>query len=207
METTKNWAIVPSIEIIAKTIANLKANGINAVLAKDANDAKGKVLALIPLQAEVMTQTSVTADTISIATSINESGKYNSVRKQLSTMSREIQGLEMQKLGTAPAYTVGSVHAVTEDGKIVIASNTGSQLPAYAYGSSQVIWIVGAQKIVKDLDQAMQRIYEYVLPLESKRAHKAYGVAGSFVSKILIINREVAPERIHLIFVPEVIGF
>src|SRR3989338_1720853 len=128
METTKNWAIVPSIEIIAKTIANLKANGINAVLAKDANDAKGKVLALIPLQAEVMTQTSVTADTISIATSINESGKYNSVRKQLSTMSREIQGLEMQKLGTATAYTVGSVHAVTEDGKIVIASNTGSQL-------------------------------------------------------------------------------
>lgn len=205
--TTNKWANVPSIEIIEKTIANLKANGINAVLANNAHDAKEKALALIPEHAEVMTQTSVTTEHLNLATEINETRRFNSVRKTLMSMNRATQNLEMQKLGAAPVYTVGSVHAVTEDGKVVIASNTGSQLPSYVYGSSHVIWIAGAQKIVKNLDAAMKRIYEYVLPLESERARKAYGVDGSFVSKLLIINREVNPERAHLIIIPEALGF
>jgi hypothetical protein len=86
-------------------------------------------------------------------------------------------------------------------------SNTGSQLPAYVYGADKVIFIVGTQKIVKNLDEAMKRVYEYVLPLESERAKKAYGVPGSFISKVLLINREMNPERIHLIFVNEKLGF
>ena len=93
------------------------------------------------------------------------------------------------------------------DGKVLIASNTGSQLPAYAYGASKVIWIVGTQKIVNDLEDGMKRIYEYTLPLESERAQKAYGVAGSAVSKLLIVNQEVTPGRITIIFVPENIGY
>lgn len=99
------------------------------------------------------------------------------------------------------------MHAVTEDGKIVIASNTGSQLGAYAYGSQHVIWVVGAQKIVPNIDQAIKRIYDYVLPLESERAHKAYGVEGSAVNKMLIVNAEGTPDRVTVIFIKESIGF
>ncbi len=102
---------------------------------------------------------------------------------------------------------VGSVHAVTENGQVVVASNTGSQLPAYAYGSQNVIWVVGTQKIVSDLDAAFNRINEYVLPLEADRARKAYGVEGSNVSKLLILNKEINPNRIKLIFVNENLGF
>ena len=151
--------------------------------------------------------TSVTLDKIGISKEINESGNYNSVRKKLMTMDRKTQGKEMQKLGAAPEYAIGSVHAVTEDGKILVASNSGSQLPAYVYSSNNVIFVVGTQKIVKNLNDAFKRIYEYTLPLESERAKKAYGVPGSFVSKILIINREINPGRIKLIFVNEVLGF
>jgi len=112
----------------------------------------------------------------------------------------------MQKLGAAPEYAVGSVHAVTEDGKVIIASNTGSQLPAYAYGSAHVIWVVGTQKIVANLEQGLKRIYEYVLPLESERLKKVYGVESN-VSKLLIINKEIAPNRLTLILVKQKLGF
>ena len=113
----------------------------------------------------------------------------------------------MNILGATSDYSLGSVHAVTEGGEVVIASNTGSQIPAYAYGSPKVIWVVGTQKIVKDMNMAMKRVYDYVLPLESDRAHKAYGVSGSNVSKILILNKEITPKRITMILVKEKIGF
>jgi hypothetical protein len=132
------------------------------------------------------------------------------VRAQFAKMDRDKSedAVEMRRLGAAPEWTIGSVHAVTEDGNIVIASNTGSQLPAYAYGAGHVVWVVGAQKVVKNLDEAMKRIYEYVLPLESERANKAYSMThGSFVSKMLIVNREVQSNRISMIIVKENLGF
>ncbi|MFH1750244.1 MAG: LUD domain-containing protein, partial [Candidatus Micrarchaeota archaeon] len=78
---------------------------------------------------------------------------------------------------------------------------------AYAYGAGKVIWVVSTAKIVKNLDDAMSRIEEYVLPLESERARKAYGADGSSINKILIIKKEVSPDRAQLIFVNEKLGF
>ena len=78
-------------------------------------------------------------------------------------------------------------------------------MPAYAYGSSNVIFVVGAQKIVKNVDEGIKRIYEYCLDLESERARRAYGVPGSSVNKILIINKEFQEKRITLIFVNELL--
>ena len=193
-------------EIIDKTIAALKQNNIESYLAKDRDDAKAKVLALIPKDASVMTMTSVTLDTLGVSKEINESGKYNSVRTKLAK-DPSMDADRKRELGAAPQCTVGSVHAVTQDGKVMIASNTGSQLPAYAYGAVHVIWVVGTQKIVENLDDGMKRIYEYTLPLESARAHIAYGVAASAVNKMLIVNKEVTPGRITIVFVPENIGF
>ncbi len=114
----------------------------------------------------------------------------------------------MQKLGAAPEYVIGSVHTVTEDGHVlIIASASGSQLPAYVYAAEHVIWVVGTQKIVKNIEEGMKRIYKYVLPLESARAHKAYGVPGSSVNKLLIVNKEPVPNRITIILVQQPLGF
>ena len=123
-------------------------------------------------------------------------------------MDRQTQSREMQKIGSSPEYAIASVHALTQDGKAIIASNTGSQLAAEVYGASNVIWVVGAQKIVQDIDEGFKRIYEYVLPLESDRLNKTYNMTtGSFVSKLLIINREIKPGRIRTIIVKQVLGF
>jgi|SRR5579885_112266 len=203
-----DWNIVADDATIEKTAAALNTNGINTIIVATGQEAKEKSLDLVPKGAEVMAMTSVTLRTIGVTAAIDESGTYNSIRNQLNKLDRNTQNLQMQKLGAAPEYTLGSVHAVTQDGKVIIASNTGSQLPAYAYASPHVIWVVGAQKIVKDLDAGFKRIYEYVLPRESVRLNKQYNITtGSFVSKLLIINREINPKRLTMIIVKESLGF
>lgn len=202
------WNQLASKESINKTIEALKANGIEAKFIHTADDAKKLVLELIPQGLEVMTMSSTTLDTIGLSEEINKDySKFKPVRDKLYAMDRATQAQEMNRLGAAPEFAVGSVHAVTEDGHVLVASNTGSQLGAYAYGALNVIWVVGAQKIVQNTDEGIKRIYEHSLPLESERAKKAYGVPGSSVNKILIINKEVQPERITLILVNEVLGF
>jgi len=202
----KDFGQPENLENIKKTIKALKNNGIEAELVDNAAEAKKRVRELIPEGSEVMVMSSVTLEESGISKLINESGNYDSVKNKLNSMDRKTQAREMQKIGAAPFYALGSVHAVTYDGKLIIASNTGSQLGAYAYGSSHVIWIVGVQKIVKDLDEGIKRIYEYVLPLESERLKKAYGVSSN-VSKLLIINKEIMPGRARLIFVNQKIGY
>ena len=167
---SKDFSQLASDESINRAKDALSKNGIEVFVVGNGAEAKEKIFQIIPDGAEVMNMTSVTLDFTEIAKEINESGKFNSVRNKFAKMYRKTQGTEMQKLGAAPEWVIGSVHAVTEDGKIIIASATGSQLPAYAYGAGHVVWVVGSQKIVKDLDEGMKRIYEYVLPLESERA-------------------------------------
>lgn len=200
------WNQLASEESINKTIEALAANGINAKFVESKEDAKKEVLSIIPKSAEVMTMSSETLRTMSLIDEIDRSGKYDAVKPKLMKMDRTTQGGQMRKMGAAPEYAVGSVHAVTEDGHLLIASNSGSQMPAYAYGAAHVIWVVGAQKIVENTDEGIRRIYEYCLPLENERAKKAYGVSSG-VSKLLIINKENIPGRLTVILVGELLGF
>lgn len=198
-----------SEEVVNKTIEALTKNGISAELVQTAEESKNKVLSLIPEGAEVMTMTSITLEETGIAKELNSSSKYKSVRNKLASMNRDTEHREMQKLGAAPEWVVGSVHAVTEEGEAVVTSGTGSQLPAYLYGASHVLWVVGTQKIVKNVAEAMNRIKEHLIPLESVRARKAYGLPDTWntnPSKTVVINQE-APDRIHIIFVNQKLGF
>lgn len=96
--------------------------------------------------------------------------------------------------------------AVTVDGSLVAVSASGSQLPAYSGGAGRVIWIIGAQKIVPDLQTALQRIETYALPLEDERARVAYGRASA-INKVLIVNAEPFPGRTTVLLLREAIGF
>ena len=204
----KKWDKLADEKTIKNTVAALKANGIDAQVVENRQEAKRKVLELIPESSEAMTMTSVTLDIIGLSEEINKAdSRFRPVRDKLYAMDRNTQVQEMNRLGAAPEFAVGSAHAITEDGHVLIASNTGSQLPAYSFGALHVIWVVGAQKIVKNTDEGIKRIYEHSLPLESERSKKAYGVPGSAVNKILIINQEVQPGRVKLILVKEKLGF
>lgn len=201
------WIQLPNKQTVEKTIAALKKNNIDAYFVETQEEAKKKFFEILPENVEVLSNSSVTLNEIGISKEIAESGKYNAVKNKLMAMDRKTQGREMQKMGSAPEWSVGSVHAITEDGHILIASNTGSQLPGYAYGSSHVIWVVGAQKIVKNTDEGLKRIFEHSLVLENERVKIAYGMPESHVRRILILEDEAISGRSTVIFVNQVLGY
>jgi DNA-binding PadR family transcriptional regulator len=206
----KDWKAPAGRESIERTLKALQANGLQAVLAADAAEARRQVLALVPAGSEVFTMVSITLEESGLAKALNEPGRYDSIRNKLAALNPQTQEREMRKLCAAPDFAVGSVHAVTEDGRLLIASNTGSQLGAYAYSAGRVIWVIGAQKIVRDLEEGMQRLREHVLGLETARARKAYGLPeswNSYYSKILTLNREINPGRAQVVLVNQALGF
>ena len=191
---------------VARAAAALEANGISVIRAADAEEAKGIVLGLIPAGSEVHAGASQTLQTSGITEELEKSGRHELVGPRIWSMDRETQADEIRRLGSSPDFMLGSVHAVTETGSLVAASASGSQLGPYAAGAGKVILVVGTQKIVQDLDEALSRIYDYVFPLEDARAEEAYGV-HSGVNKILIINREITPGRITVVLVDEALGY
>lgn len=204
--------LVPNMEFsklasdvqIEKTAAALRARGINVIIAQNSAEAKAAVLGLLPKDQEIFTGSSATVDALGISAEVD--ANYNSQRVKMSKMDYATQGGEMMKMGATPAVMIGSVHAVTEEGSIVVASATGSQLAGYASGAAQVIWVIGSQKIVPTLEKAMQRVEEYSLALEDERALNVYGV-NSGINKMLIIHREANPNRTTLVIVKENLGF
>lgn len=201
----KKWGEMVDDETIGKTMKALVQNGIKSYLAYTRDEACKMAIEMIPKGSEVMIMSSVTLDQMEFAKEIDKKGYINLKEKINSVGDKEKRDV-MRRKYSAPDYAVGSVQAVTQNGGIIMASNTGSQLPAYAFGAKDVILIVGIQKIVKNIDDALKRINDYVLPLESERLKKVYGVPSN-VSKILVINKEITPNRIHLIFVKEQVGF
>jgi hypothetical protein len=191
---------------VRRAAAALEANGISALRAADAAEAKEVVLGLIPEGSQVHHGASMSLDVAGITDEIDKSGRYESLRPRLWSMDRQTRADEIRRLSSAPEVMLGSVHAVTETGSLLTASMGGSQLGPYVSGAGRVILVVGTQKIVSDRAEGLRRIEEYAFPLEDARAQAAYGI-HSAVNKVLIINREITPDRITVVFVDEVLGF
>jgi hypothetical protein len=200
------FAQLSSSDRIAAVAAALEQNGIRALVVESGDEAREAVASLIPQGAGVFNNTSRTLESIGVADDIERSGRYEPLRVRLFQMDREMQAREMRTIAASPDYVVGSVHAVTEAGSLLIASASGSQLGPIVSGAEHVIFVIGGQKIVADLETGIRRILEYSLPLEDRRAREAYGVPSG-VNNILIINQEVAADRITAILVHEALGF
>jgi len=200
------WGELATDEQIERAAKALEASNIHTLIAASGAEARRLFFELIPEGAEVFLGASVTLEQLGIKDEIDKSGKFDAVRPRLFAMNRETQGREIRKLGGAPDYAAGSVHAVTEDGHVLIASKTGSQLGPYAMGAGSVVWVVGAQKVVKDLAEGFRRIQEYAVPLEDAHMQQLYHT-GTDLNKVLVINKEIRPNRITLILVKEKLGF
>jgi L-lactate utilization protein LutC len=190
---------------LERTASALQGRGFVAQVADDGAHARRLVLEAIPEGAEVHTLTSETLRALDVYEAIDESGRYDAVRPKLLALDRETQAREIRKLGAAPDYVVGSAHAVTEDGEILVASGSGSQLGPYAHSAGTVVLVVGNQKLVRDIDEGMRRLREYSLPLEYRRM-QSLGRPGSRLTKTLIVHSDPGG-RIHVILVPETLGF
>jgi hypothetical protein len=199
------FTALPDDQTLEATVVALEEHGFSVEVADDPGAARQAVLARIPRGSSVMTNTSVTLSETGIADAINDGGPYESARNKMFALDFETQAQEMKVIGGQPDYALGSVHAITRDGTLVIASASGSQLASYAWGAANVIFVVGAQKLVPTLDAARERIYQHSLKLEDARAQAAYGQHSS-VGKILEIHQEL-PGRIHIVLIRQPVGF
>jgi acyl-CoA hydrolase len=203
--TPDRFTTLPDEPTLASAVTALEEHGFSVEVVDDLDAARQAVLARIPQGSSVMTNTSVTLQETGIADAINGGGGYESARNRMFALDFATQAQEMKAIGGQPDYALGSVHAITRDGTLVIASASGSQLASYAWGAANVIFVVGAQKLVPTLEAAHQRIYQHSLVLEDARAIAAYGQHSS-VGKILEIHTEL-PGRIHVVLVRQAVGF
>ncbi|MGW0228612.1 LUD domain-containing protein [Actinopolymorpha singaporensis] len=195
-----------SAQSLERAAASLAANGFDVEILDDVAAARVRVRDLVPEGASVFTGASETLRLSGIQDDINVRGRYRAVKPRVLAMDRATSADEIRRLTATPDVVVGSVAAVTETGSLVVASGSGSQLPAYAGGAAHAIWVVGAQKVVPDLDTALRRVHEYALPLESVRAQAAYGYPSA-VNRLLVLNAEYQPGRGTVLLLREAIGF
>ena len=205
-ETSDRFTALPDENTLAATVVALEEHGFSVEVVDDLAAARAAVLGRIPRGSSVMTNTSMTLADAGITDAINDDGgPYESARNKMFALDFATQAQEMKAISGQPDYALGSVHAVTRDGTLVIASASGSQLASYAWGAANVIFVVGAQKIVPTLQAAHERIYQHSLVLEDARAQAAYG-QHSFVGKIMEIHQEL-PGRIHVVLVRAPAGY
>ena len=203
---TTIFAAPASAQSLERAATALKEHGFAVEVLDDAAAARERVQELIPDGASVFTGASETLRLSGIEADISTSGRYDAIRPRVLAMDRATQGDEIRRLVTSPDVVLGSVAAVTETGSLVVASATGSQLPAYSGGAGHRIYIAGAQKVVADLPTALRRLEEHVLPLESARAQVAYG-QPSAVNRLLVLNAEPRPGRGTVLLLREAVGY
>jgi len=194
-------------ESLKTAIGNLEKHNIEVVVTENKNEALEKLKSLIPAGSQVMTGSSTTLDQIGF-TQLLKSGNHpwKNLKEEIIKETDLSKQAALRRASVTSDYFMGSVHAITMDGQVLIASATGSQLPAYAFSSPHVIWVCGTQKIVPDYNLGIKRIEEYLFPLEDQRM-KSVGGKGSSINKILTIKQEAFKGRIKLILVKEVLGF
>jgi hypothetical protein len=195
-----------SDEQITSTQTALNAHNIQTTVVNTGDEARQYVLSLIPEDAEVHQSASHTLEQIGLTAVIEQSGRYQAIRPQIRKLDRATQGREIRKLSSSPDVMLGSVHAVTAQGQVLVASGGGSQMGPYASGAGTVIWVIGAQKLVLSLEEGLRRIQEYSYVLEDERMRTAMG-RGAQLNQILIINGSLQPNRFKLVIVKEQLGF
>jgi hypothetical protein len=200
----ETFAVPASDERLRTAAAALAGRNYVAHIVDTAADARRLLAELLPRDKEIFTANGETLRLSGIAEHIDTSGEFRSLRGRLPELAHDMRA--QISAGAAPDVVVGSVHAVTEDGLLLAASASGSQLASYASGAEQAFWVVGAQKVVPDLDTALRRIRTYSLPRVHERMMASRGI-GSFIGKILIMEREAFPGRGTVILVREPIGF
>lgn len=206
---TKTFNVLASVEAINKTKKALTKRGLLSEFVETGAEALARIKELIREGDSVMNGSSRTLEEIGFVEYLKgDKHGWNNLHKNiLEERDLEIQKF-LRKQSVLSDFYLGSAHALAETGEIVIASNSGSQLPHLVFTSPNIILVVGGQKITPTLDGAIARVKEYVFPLEDARM-KEVGMGGSFISKLLIINREqiFMGRKFHIILVNEKLGF
>lgn len=196
-----------SDEAVVNAAQALEARNVSVMVVDNRSEALLKLKEIVPAGAQVLAVTSETLDEVGFTQYVAGSGVYESLAARFQAASTPEERAELSRtLGSAPEYVVGSVQAVAQTGHVVIASASGSQLSSYVFGARNVVWVVGAQKIVPTLEDALARTYGYAFN-RHKEWSPAHGHGPSAMGKVTIFESERRPGRTTVIIVKEALGW
>jgi L-lactate utilization protein LutC len=194
---------------VKTTVTALNSKGYETYVLKDRQAALNKIIELIPHGASVMNGSSITLEQIGFVEYL-KSGKHGwkNLHELILAEKDEDKQANLRKQSVLSDFYLGSVHALTENGEFIIASNTGSQLPHIVFTSPNLIFVVSTKKIVANLTEAMERLEKYIIPLENKRMLTKYGM-GTSLNKIVIFKNEnqMLKRKVFFVLVQEDLGF
>ncbi len=199
-EPDPKYSRLPTAEQVERAAVHLRRRGFEVVVVETLPDARREALSRIPAGAEVLDGPSRSLEETGIPAALADDARVTLLKPRLRATDRATQSAEIRRLSQAPGVTIGSVHAITEGGEVLVTSGTGSQIGPYAYGAGRVIWVVGIQKIVPPFAEGMNRLEQYSLPLENERARADYG-HDSAIARLLLLRAEHPAGRTPVILV------
>lgn len=209
-EGVQKWDPLPGKERLERTVAALRSRGIQAEISTNRANGLARLHELIPAGSSLMTGASATLKEIGFESELMSGNHpWNWLKPAILAEKDPERREDLRRHSSNSDCFVGSVQAVTEAGEIVVVSGSGSQIAAYAYSSPRVIWVVGSQKIVADLESAFRRVREWCVPKMEELTRASGRPDLGVVGKLLIFEREMAhlSRNVHLILVDEVLGF
>ena len=201
----KSFEAVAPPDRVEAVAGALRARGFDVEIVDDAQTAREAVVRHLGEADEVLEANSLTLQEIGLGRAGPATTPYRRLRPELDRLARDGLREEKRRRGASPDVIVGSAQAVTERGEVLVASGSGSQIGPYSYGAARVIWVIGSQKIVRDLDEGLRRIREFALPREDASV-RARGGRGSAFNKLLVVFGESQAHRILVILVRSKLG-
>jgi len=212
-EDIRKWH---SSQVIDKVIKALEGNGFKAYFAKSRDEALKMVLDLIPPDATVGVGGSVTIREIGVLEALVKRGN-RIVHHWIENLSRE-ESFQIRRQEVVSDVFLCSTNALTLDGVLVNVDHGGNRVAAMIFGPRKTIIVLGVNKIVKDINEALWRIRNIATPTTCKRLGLKTPCATTGLcqgckypvkacSVITIIEDKPIFADIHVIIVGEPLGF
>jgi len=197
----------PTDEELDAAVESLEASGFDVVVVEDADAALSELTAQIPAGAGVMDGHSTTLEEIGFMDHLMEGDHdWENRHAEVYGIDDDAERQRARREAQASDYFVGSVNAIAATGELVAADASGSRIGAYPFAAENLLLVAGTNKIVDDLDAALDRLENVAYPLEDARAQEAYG-QGSMIGKQLIYRQEAEDGRTTLVLVRESLGY
>jgi L-lactate utilization protein LutB len=201
------WNRFPTPDVVELTVRAAEERGITVIPVDDGAEAMAVLRRIIPLNGEVMSGSSTTLIEIGFEEYVagGKSG-WNLMHSMINAENDAAKRAELRRKSVTADYFISGANAIAQTGEIVGCDASGSRVGAWPFAAGHLILVVGVNKIVPTLEDALKRVKLYAYPLENVRAKKVYGTP-SVIGKCAIISQEKIKGRITLILVRESLGY
>jgi L-lactate utilization protein LutB len=195
-----------------KIIKGLATRNMNGYYAETKEEALKMALDLIPEGSTVTRGGCLTSAQIGLDAALKD-GNYDFIERE----KFEDQRKAMLLAYDSDVY-LASANAITEDGIIVNIDGNSNRVSAIAYGPKKVVFLVGMNKVAKDVDSAVKRARNVAAPVNALRLNRNTPCTktGSCMNclspdticcNFMITRFSRAAGRIHVILINEELGF